>query len=89
MSWTAELRKNSKQVLSICGNSFKNVGKAYQVKLFERSPRVYKAVIKLKGGYFEESNIYLVLCNTFFGYLMIPYVLFHSSDVFTVILQRK
>ena len=31
MSWTAEWRKSSKQVLSICGNSFNTVGKAFQV----------------------------------------------------------
>jgi hypothetical protein len=40
-------------VLSICGNSFKTVGKAFQVKLVKRMPRVCKAV-KAKGGYFEE-----------------------------------
>ena len=40
--------------LSVCGNSFKTVGKAFQVKLVERMP-VCKAVIKAKGGYFEES----------------------------------
>jgi hypothetical protein len=39
-------------VLSICGNSFRTVGKAFLVKLVERMPRVYKAVIKAKGGYF-------------------------------------
>jgi hypothetical protein len=33
-------------VLSICGNSFKAVGKAFPMKLVERMPRV--------GGYFEE-----------------------------------
>jgi hypothetical protein len=36
----------------MCGNSFKTVGKTFQVKLVERMPRVYKAVIKAKGGYF-------------------------------------
>jgi hypothetical protein len=44
-------------VLSICGNSFKTVGKELQVKLVERMPRVCKAVIKANGGYFEESKI--------------------------------
>jgi hypothetical protein len=52
MSWTAECRKSSQQVLSIFGNSFKTVGKAFQVKLVERMPRVCKA-LKAKGGYFE------------------------------------
>jgi hypothetical protein len=50
-------------VLSICGNSFKSVGKAFQVKLVERMPRVCKAVIKGKGGYFEKSQIYFDLFN--------------------------
>jgi hypothetical protein len=44
-------------VLSIYGNSFKTVGKAFQLKLVERMPRVCKAVIKEKGSYFEESKI--------------------------------
>ena len=30
-------------------NSFKTVGKAFQVKMVERMPRVCKAVIKTKG----------------------------------------
>jgi hypothetical protein len=29
----------------------------YLMNLVERMPRVYKAVIKAKGGYFEESQI--------------------------------
>ena len=33
----------------------------------ERMPRVCKAVIKAKGGYFEEYKIYFDLFNTFFG----------------------
>ena len=57
VSWTAEWRKSSHQVLSICRNSFKTVGKAFQVKLVERMLRVCKAVIKAKGGYFEESKL--------------------------------
>jgi hypothetical protein len=44
-------------VLSVCGNSIKTVGKAFQVKLVERMPRVCKAIIKAKGGYFEKSQI--------------------------------
>jgi hypothetical protein len=47
------VKESSQQVLSICGNSFKTVGKAFQVKLIEIMPRVCKAVIKAKGGYFE------------------------------------
>jgi hypothetical protein len=51
-------------VLSICGNSFKTVGNAFQVKLVERMPRVCKAV-KAKDGFFEEYNIYFDLFNIF------------------------
>ena len=40
LSRTAEWMKSSQQVLSICGNSFKTVGKAFQVKLVERMPSV-------------------------------------------------
>jgi hypothetical protein len=39
-------RKSSQQVLSICGNSFQTVGKAFHVKLVKRMPKVCKAVIK-------------------------------------------
>jgi hypothetical protein len=35
MSWTAEKRKCCQQVLSKCGDSFKTVGKAFQVKVVE------------------------------------------------------
>jgi hypothetical protein len=38
-------------VLSICGNSFKTVGKAFQVKLVER-------IQCAKVVYFEKSKIY-------------------------------
>ena len=58
------------------------------MKLVERMPRVCKAVIKAKGGYFEESQIKNIFgfVYIFFGYYMIPYVLVHSFDVFTIIL---
>jgi hypothetical protein len=45
-------------MLSTCGNFFKTVGKAFQVKMVERMPRMCKAVFKSKGGYIEESTIY-------------------------------
>uniref|UniRef100_A0AAZ3R0F8 Tc1-like transposase DDE domain-containing protein n=1 Tax=Oncorhynchus tshawytscha TaxID=74940 RepID=A0AAZ3R0F8_ONCTS len=80
------VKESIQQVLSVCGNSFKTVGKAFQVKL-KRMPRVCKAVIKAKGVNFEE---YIFICfNTFLGYYMIPYVLFHSFDTFTIILQCR
>jgi hypothetical protein len=56
-SWTAKCKKNSQEVLSICGNSFKTAGKAFQVKLVERMPRVFKAVIKARSNYFEDLTI--------------------------------
>ena len=70
-------------MLSICGNPFKTIEKAFQVKLVERMPSVCKAVIKVKGGYLKnlKYNIYFYLFNTFFGNYMIPYVLFHTFDV--------
>jgi hypothetical protein len=64
MSWTA-VKEKQQQVPSICGNSFKAVGKAFLMKLVERMPRVCKALIKAKDGYFEESKIYFDLFNTF------------------------
>ena len=78
-------------MLSVWGNIFKTVGKAFQVKLVERTPTVCNAVIKAKGGYSEESKskIYFDLDNTFFGYYMIPYVLFHSFDVYTIVKIKK
>ena len=51
------VKKKKPTLLSICGNSFKTVGKAFQVKLIERLPSVSKAAINAKGGYFEESQI--------------------------------
>ena len=67
MSRTAEWRKSRQQVLSICGSSFSTVGKVFQVKLVERMPRVCKAVIKAKGGYFTnlKYKIYLDLLTLF------------------------
>ena len=53
MSWTAGWRKSSQQVLSICGNSFKTVGKAFLIKLVERMQSCHQG----KGCYFEESKI--------------------------------
>ena len=53
-----------RRVKEKCGKSIKTVGKAFQVKLVERMPRVCKAV-KAKGGYLEEYKIYFDLFNTF------------------------
>ena len=40
-------RKSSQHVLSVGGDSFKAVRKAFQLKLVERMPRMCKAVIKV------------------------------------------
>ena len=37
--------------------AFKTVGKAFQMKLVERMSSVCKAVMKAKGGNYEESEI--------------------------------
>ena len=81
MSWTAEWRKSSQQVLSICGNSFKTVAKAFQVKLVERMPRVCKAVIKAKRAYFEK---YKYLFNSFLvstWFHICYYIVLRSSNI--------
>ncbi|KAK6307621.1 hypothetical protein J4Q44_G00227690 [Coregonus suidteri] len=46
MVWDESDGRVKEKQLSICGNYFKTVGKAFVVKLVERMPRVCKAVIK-------------------------------------------
>ena len=41
-------------------DSWKSIPGDYLMKLVERMPRVCKAVIKAKGGYFEEFQIYII-----------------------------
>jgi hypothetical protein len=55
-------------VLSICGNSIRTVGKAFQVKLVERITRVCNEVIRAKGGYLKNLKYkkYFDLFYTFF-----------------------
>ena len=48
-----------------------------------------EVVIKAKGGYYLKYKMYLDLVNTFSGYYMNPCVLFHSCNVFTIILQCR
>jgi hypothetical protein len=45
---------------TVCGNSSKTVGKAFQVKLVENMSRVCKAVNAI-DGYFEESTLFWLL----------------------------
>jgi hypothetical protein len=88
MSWTAEWRKSSQQVLSICGNSFKTLRKAFQVTTSWSwlGDCQESAKLSLKQRLATLKNL---KHHIFFGYYMIPYVLFHSFDVFTVILQCR
>ena len=64
---------------------WKSIPGDYLMKLVERMPRMCKAVIKAKGGYFED----FLFVEHFFGYYTIQYVLFHSFDVFNYILQFR
>ena len=60
------------------------------MKLVERMPKVCKAVIKAKGGYFEESQIYIFfICLTLFRLLhdsicIMSYGLFHPFTFYNV-----
>jgi hypothetical protein len=58
------------------------------MKLVERMPRVYKAVIKAKVATLKnlKYKIYFDLFNTFW---VTTRALFHSFDVFTIILQFR
>ena len=54
------VKESSQQVLSICGNSFKTVGKAFQVKLVERMQSCHQGRGWLLWRY---SNIkYILIC---------------------------
>ena len=57
MVWDELDRRVKEKQPSIYGNSFKTVGKTFLMKLVARMPIVCKAVIKAKGGYFEEPQI--------------------------------
>ena len=56
-------------------NCWKTISGDYLMKLIERMPKVCKAVIKAKGGYFEESKICVFwVISHFFVYYIIQYV---------------
>ncbi|MGH0123553.1 UNVERIFIED_CONTAM: hypothetical protein FKN15_012959 [Acipenser sinensis] len=59
MNWTEESKQSYPQVPYISGNCCRRAGKltSFLLKLVNRMPRVCEAVIKAKGGYFEESKI--------------------------------
>jgi hypothetical protein len=67
-------------VFSICWNSFTTVGKAFQVKLVEGMLRVCKAVIKAKGGYFEEPLFWLLHDSTCYFIVLIPSLFFYNVE---------
>jgi hypothetical protein len=69
-------------VLSICGNSFKTVGKEFQVKLVERMPIVCKAVIKAKSGYLKnlKYKVYLYLFNMCYFIGLMSSLLFYNVE---------
>jgi hypothetical protein len=56
------------------------VGKAFQVKLIDRMPRMCKAVIKVATLKNLKSKIYVFLFNTFFGFL-------HDSMCYFIVLM--
>jgi hypothetical protein len=62
----------------------------YLMELVERMPRVCKAVIKAKGGYFEEFKIYIFICLTLSWSLHDSICVSSCSfDVFTIFLQCR
>jgi hypothetical protein len=74
LSWTAEWRKSSQQVLSICESSFKTVGKAFQVKL------VKFANLSSRQKVATSKNLkYLLICLTLFWLL-------HDSICYFIVL---
>ena len=80
MSRTVEWRKNSQQMLSICGNSFKTVGKAFQVKVvvWENAKSVQSC---------HQGKRWLLWRISYIKYIWICLTL--SFDVFTIILQCR
>ena len=69
MVWDEMDCRGKAKVLSISADSFKTAGKPFQVTTswssLRDSQRVCKAVIKAKGGYFEESQIYIHVLSYF------------------------
>jgi hypothetical protein len=54
---TKKERNSTNELLRRHNCSLKYIPGDYLMKLVERLPRVWKAVIKAKSGYFEESKI--------------------------------
>ena len=49
---------SAQQMWELLQHCSKSIPGDYLMKLFERMPRVCKAIIKAKSGFFEESKIY-------------------------------
>merc|ERR1711980_80441 len=49
---------SAKHLWELLQDCWKTISGDYLLKLMERMPRVCKAVIRAKGGYFEETRIY-------------------------------
>ena len=80
MSQTTEWKKSSQQELSICGNSFKTVGKAFQAKLVERMPRVCKDVLKAKGGYLKNTFVVTTWFHMCYFIVLMSSLLFYNVE---------
>jgi hypothetical protein len=61
----------------------------YRIYWANMAVTVATTTVKLSPLKNLKYKIQFDLFNTFFGYYMIPYVLFHSFDVFTIILQCR
>ena len=48
---------SAKHLWELLQDCWKTISGDYLLKLIERMPRVCKAVIRAKGGYFEETRI--------------------------------
>jgi hypothetical protein len=77
-------------VLSLCGNSFKTVGKAFQVKLVERMQRVCKVVIKAIKVTLKnlKYKVYFYLFNTFLVTTWFNMFLHYYSTIKKIIINK-
>ena len=68
--------KSAQHLPELLQDCWKTISDDNLIKLTERMPRVCKAVINAKGGYFEESKIWNMfwVISPFFVCYIIPYV---------------
>ena len=91
MSWIAESRKTADKCSAYMGTLSRLLEKHSSWSWLRECQECAKLssrqrVVTLKN---LKSKIYLKSFNIFFGYYIIPYVLLHSFDVFTIILQCR